>query len=101
MKNKFAILLPSGDIQTISARNMAEAASQFPDALKIESIDKIQLKKRIAGLKDDLASVSYLATKEIDPFFQKALTLNGFDVSPELAKIGTSNDGQINIDIGG
>ena len=100
-KQSFQIILDSGDIKTIQCRNMVEAAGEYPDAIEIKSIDVISLKKRVASLNKDLASVSYLASNEINSFFRRALEDSGFPVPMEISEIGSSSNGGMNIDIGG
>lgn len=102
MKSKYSILLASGEIQTIQARNMSEVANEYPDALKIESIDAISLKARLKKLNSELASLSYLASSEIGFFFRNCLEGNGFPVPMEISEIGSGAQGELRaIDIGG
>lgn len=98
---KFEILFADDSIRTIEAKNISQAAEQNPEALSIKSIDKIKLKNNLKNLKDDLSSFSYLAPSEIIPMFRRILERNGFYFPAEIAEIGSSADGSINIDIGG
>jgi hypothetical protein len=98
----YSIKLESGEIFSGNYGNIAEVATEFPEAEKIERLDKDFLAKRVKTLNGDLASISYLTLGEIDSFFQRVLTEYGFEYPVEsIFEIGRTNEGRINTNIGG
>jgi hypothetical protein len=98
----YSIKLESGEIFSGNYGNIAEIVAEFPEAEKIERLDKAFLAKRVKTLNGDLASISYFVLGEIDSFFQRILTEHGFEYPVEsIFEIGRTNEGRINTNIGG
>ena len=104
MKNQlFQVNMHSGEMFSVNMPSIVQVAQRYPEAEQIKQIDHKILQRRVNKLNADLRSVCYLDLSEIDDFFQRALTENGFGYPvDDIFMMGRSQDGAIrHVDIGG
>ena len=104
MKNQlFQVQMHSGEMFSVNMPNIVQVAQRYPEAEQIKQLDRATLQRRVNKLNADLRSVCYLDLAEIDDFFQRVLTENGFGYPvDDIFMMGRSQSGAIrHVDIGG